>query len=210
MNQMSTTTKRLSPNSSKLASFRTKASSGSKTMSWIIPLILVIGIVCIFIVWHRYSCQRKQDNVVVSGLSGGRSRDSAPNNPTNNRVGSGSGNNNNKNNHPALANYPAGQAHDIAPNEMVNLSNAVPIFVAFMSKNCGHCTNLKPIYHEASNRSSVPFFIVLADRPGADALFRQLNIKGYPTLAKVHKGQITQEFQQERKAHNIVAFAERD
>lgn len=156
--------------------------------SWLVPILLIFAIIAIFVVWYGYSCQRsKQDeDSVVSNLTGGQSSD-------------------NKN-----SQFPPGQVHDLLPQQLVNLMNQIPVVVAFMADGCGHCKNLKPNYHMASQKSRVPLFTLFAHRDGSDSILRAFNINGFPTICKIYKGKIIDQYQGNRSPDDISRFANKN
>ena len=153
----------------------------SSCLSWIVPLLIIMGIALLFYLWFHFS-----------SCSGS---------------GMGQGNegtilvvDNMSNNGPK-------QVIDLTGDQLISLMNSTkgPIVVAFMAGGCGHCTNLKPELHKAGSQSPVQIYSVYAER-GMDVM-RKFNIGGFPTIVKIQNGKIIDTFKDQRTAQKIVAWA---
>ena len=161
--------------------FRTTAKSCS---SWLIPLSLIIGIILIFAVWYGYNCQRQSSsNNVISKLVGGQ------NSPDT-----------------VSSQYPPGQVHELLPEHLLSLMKKGTVVVAFMSDSCGHCTQLKPKYHQAARMSNIPLFSLMAHQPGSEDLIRMCQVTGFPTIVMLENGQMKQ-YNGNRTPEDIANFA---
>ena len=172
--------------------------------SWLVPLLIVLGIAIIFYVWYKYSCDKDSNNnnnnnnnnihdngvYVVSSMVGGPA-----NNPS-----SGSGGT------PSPSSNTSGQVIDLTGSQLMQEMNKRPIFVAFFASGCGHCTNMKPSYHESAKSTKHAIHSLYAHNDGSSEALRILGINGFPTVALIYKGKIIDQYQGNRSAADLISW----
>ena len=58
------------------------------------------------------------------------------------------------------------------------------------SNNCPHCHDFKPKWEKAKNNLNYKTHDVEASHPQAKQLFQKFKIEGFPTVVKIHNGQM--------------------
>ena len=76
--------------------------------------------------------------------------------------------------------------------------------IAFMSNNCGHCTNMKPDFFSAA--ASVPsvHWVDTTDDDDARKLVDELGIEGYPSVLYFDKGKKVGEYKGSRDSQSFT------
>jgi len=157
---------------------------GSSCLSWIVPLLIAVGLGLLAYLLYRYACSSSHPD--------------AANNNSNSGVVviSGMSNNNSNNN----------QVVDLDGDKLEALSNTQPIVVAFMAQGCGWCSKVKPNYVEAAKMSPKPLYSLYAHSKNGMDRCKQYNVKGFPTILCIHKGRVVSEYQGDRSPADLVRW----
>jgi thioredoxin-like negative regulator of GroEL len=165
-------------------------------MSWLVPVLVLIGTGLLVYMMYKYWCGRIGDsdnnNNDLNGVF-------VISNMTNKDGSKAPGKSSGKS---------TGQVIDLQGNQLMSKQDESPVIVAIMAEGCGHCTQLKPKYHEAAKLSSKQLYSLYAHSPGGMEVCKALQIRGFPTIICLHKGKIVSEFNLERTPHNIAQWAE--
>lgn len=170
-----------------------KYHQGKSCMSWLVPVLVLIGTGLLVYMMYKYWCggmSYNDDNndsngvLVISNMTnkdGSKTSEKPPGKST-------------------------GQVIDLQGNQLMSKQNETPVIVAIMAEGCGHCTQLKPKWHEAAKISSKQLYSLYAHSPGGMEVCKALQIKGFPTIICLHKGKIVSEFNLDRTPQNIAQW----
>ena len=102
----------------------------------------------------------------------------------------------------------SGHAEDVDADGLAKfLDEYDVVVVAFVSNQCGHCTQCKPALHQAAQQSNKPVLTLHAHRKGVMDLCKKLKIMGFPTIMKLSKnGKVGSEYAGDRSAHSFAKY----
>jgi len=87
------------------------------------------------------------------------------------------------------------------------LTNKKDCVCAFISRNCGHCTAMKPAFEQAANQSMIPFLLVEQAVAQPAGLLEKYKIEGFPTIIRFSGGLPVAFFKEARTPENLIKFA---
>lgn len=157
-------------------------SSSSSCMSWLVPLLIAVGLGLLVYLIYNYSCGNKSKN------------DGSNNNGV--LVVSNMSNSNNS----------GGQVVDLDGDKLEALSNNHPIIVAFLAQGCGWCSKVKPNVVEAAKSSPKTLYSMYAHSKNGMERCKQYGVKGFPTILYIHKGRIVSEYQGDRSPSDLLRW----
>ena len=85
------------------------------------------------------------------------------------------------------------------------LQNHPVVIVMFFADWCGHCQQLKPHFHNASEKASAKFLLV---KDSQRALMSKHKIQGFPTVKRFDNGKFSSNYAGARNTEGLVAFAQ--
>lgn len=87
------------------------------------------------------------------------------------------------------------------------LTNKKDCVAAFISRNCGHCTAMKPAFEQAANQSMIPFLLVEQAVAQPAGLLEKYQVQGFPTIIRFSGGLPVGYFKETRTPENLIKFA---
>ena len=87
------------------------------------------------------------------------------------------------------------------------LNNKKDCVAAFISRNCGHCTAMKPAFEQAANQSMIPFLLVEQAVAQPAGLLEKYKVEGFPTIIRFSGGLPVGYFKEARTPENLIKFA---
>jgi len=87
------------------------------------------------------------------------------------------------------------------------LTNKKDCVAAFISRNCGHCTAMKPAFEQAANQSLIPFLLVEQAVAQPAGLLEKYKVEGFPTIIRFSGGLPVGYFKDARTPENLIKFA---
>lgn len=87
------------------------------------------------------------------------------------------------------------------------LTNKKDCVAAFISRNCGHCTAMKPAFEQAANQSMIPFLLVEQAVAQPAGLLEKYQVQGFPTIIRFSGGLPVGYFKEARTPENLIKFA---
>ena len=159
------------------------SSSSSSCMVWLLPLLIIVALAVLLHWWWR-SCRRQEY---------------ADNN-----------NNDNNNNGVVISRMTnpnrKSRIIDATGADIMKASADKDIVCIFMSSGCGHCKHFKPVLDAAIGNCSEDVYVLMADKPDAGPVIQKHGVRGFPTAARVKKGQVLHEFSKQRTPENFAAW----
>jgi thioredoxin-like negative regulator of GroEL len=166
-------------------------------MSWLGPVLVLIGSGLLVYMAYNYWCKDSSDNnnddesegvILISNM-------------TNNNNGS-------KTSGTQPSSSSTGHVIDLDGPKLIEKQNEGPVIIAIMAQGCGHCTHLKPKWHEAAKLTRRQLHSLHAHSPGGMDVCKAFNIRGFPTIICIHKGKIVDEYQGDRSPQSIAQWAD--
>ena len=157
----------------------------SSCLSWLVPLLIAVGIGLLMYLIYNYSCKSGSKN------SNGENNDS-------NGVLIVSNMSNSSNS--------GGQVVDLDGDKLESLSSSQPIVVAFLAQGCGWCSKVKPNYVEAAKSSPKTLYSLYAHSKNGMDRCKQYGVKGFPTILYIHKGRVVAEYQGDRSPADLLRW----
>ena len=157
----------------------------SSCMSWLVPLLVLIGIGLLIYLMYNYSyCGRRShsndnDNgngvFVISNMTNGNKKSQT-------------------------------EVIDIDGDQLEQLSNQHPIVVAFFAQGCSWCLKAAPEYTKAAKSADQQLYTLHAHSKNGMDQCKKHDVKGFPTIKYVHKGRVVAEYSGDRTAADIVKW----
>ena len=152
-------------------------------MSWLVPLLIAVGVGLLIYLIYNYSCGSK----------------SSSNNNSNNSNGvlviSNMSNNSN-----------SGQVVDLDGDKLESISSNEPAVVAFLAQGCGWCTKVKPNFVEAAKVSPRQLYSLYAHSKNGMESCKRYGVKGFPTILYIHKGKVIAEYSGDRSPQDLLRW----
>lgn len=173
-----------------------KYHQGKSCMSWLVPVLMLIGTGLLVYMVYRYWCGKMVDYDNNNNDSNGVLVIS---NMTNKDGSITSGKPSVKSN---------GQVIDLQGTHLLKMQRETPVIVAVMAEGCGYCTKLKPNWHEAARLTRKQLYSLHAHSTGGMDACKAFNIRGFPTIVCIHKDKILDEYQGDRSPQSIAQWAD--
>ena len=163
---------------------------GESCMSWLVPLMVIIGVGLLIYLMYNYSnCGRRSHSDDNNGVNNGNGV-YVVSNMTN---GNGS--------------KTTTDVIDIDGDQLEQLSNQQPIVVAFFAQGCSWCVKAKPEYANAAKSANRQLYTLHAHSKNGMDQCKKHGVKGFPTILYVHKGRVLSEYNGDRSAADIAKWS---
>lgn len=101
----------------------------------------------------------------------------------------------------------SGQVVDLTGDQLVAIWDQKPIVVAFMADGCGWCKKLSPEFHQAAAQGKQTLYSMHAHKENVMPILKKFGIQAFPTVVKIHKGNIVDEYKGNRTAQDLARWA---
>jgi thiol-disulfide isomerase/thioredoxin len=155
-------------------------------MSWLVPLLIAVGVGLLVYLIYNYSCGYKSSN---------SNSNSNSNNSNGVLVISNMANNSN-----------SGQVVDLDGDKLDSISSNEPVVVAFLAQGCGWCTKVKPNYVETAKVSPKQLYSLYAHSKNGMESCKRYGVKGFPTIMYIHKGKVVSEYSGDRSPQDLLRW----